>query len=69
MCNQGGVVQSLPKEIDRELFHEEISVPAEPEPHKLIVAIMRITYQRDYLCTICGHQWSQLFKTEKQQHV
>jgi hypothetical protein len=69
MCGEGGVTQSLPQEIDRQLFYEDIIVPAEPEPQKLKVAIMRITYQRDYLCTTCGHQWSKTFKTESQKHV
>lgn len=69
ICGAQEAVRSLPKEIDRELFYEEITVPAEPEPKVLKVAIMRITYQRDYFCPNCGHQWSQTYVTESQKHV
>jgi transposase-like protein len=68
-CGQGNVVQSLPKEVDRELFHEEIVIPAEPEPEVRRVAILRITYQRDYMCAGCKAQWSKTFTTESQKHV
>jgi transposase-like protein len=68
-CNQTNVVQSLPKEIDRELFHQEITIPAEPEPEVRRVAVLRITYEREYLCASCKAQWSKTFTTESQKHV
>ena len=68
-CGEENVVQYLPKETGRQLFHEDITVPAEPEPQVLTVAVMRITYERDYFCPSCGHQWSQTYTTESQKHV
>ncbi len=68
-CGYEKAVRYMPKEINRQLFHEEITVPAEPEPKKLKVAILRITYQRDYFCPTCGHQWSKTYTMESQQHV
>ncbi len=69
LCNATETVQHLPKEIKRDLSHETITVPAEPEPQTLKVAILRVTYQRDYLCPVCQHQWSKTFITENQTHV
>ncbi len=68
-CGEEKVVQHLPREIDRQLFHEEITVPAEPEPKQLTVAILRVTYEREYVCPACGGQWVQSFTTEIQKHV
>ena len=69
ICDQEGMVQYLPKEIERELIHEEITLPAEPQPETRRVAILRVTYQRDYFCPSCGHQGSQIYVTESQKHV
>jgi hypothetical protein len=63
------VVQYLPKEVGRVLIHEEITLPAEPEPETRRVAILRVTYQRDYFCPSCGHQGSQSYMVESQKHV
>ncbi len=68
-CGQQGAMQYLPKEIDRQVDYEDITVPAEPEPRRLTVAITRITYRRDYLCPACGHGWSKTYVTESQKHV
>jgi hypothetical protein len=69
ICGREGVVHYLPKEIDRELFHEEITIPAEPEPEIRRVAILRVTYQRDYFCPNCGHRGAQSYTVESQKHV
>ena len=69
ICGEAKAVAYLPKEIDRQLFHEEITVPGEPEPKQLTVAILRITYEREYFCPACGAQWAQTFTTETQKHV
>jgi hypothetical protein len=69
ICGQESLVHYLPKEIDRELFHEEIVIPAEPEPEIRRVAILRVTYQRDHFCSSCGHQGSQTYRVESQKHV
>ena len=66
-CGEEKITRHLPKEIGRRLDHEEILVPAQPKPQKRRVSILRITYQRDFLCTTCGYQWSQTFETEKQE--
>ena len=66
-CDSETIIRHLPKEIGRRLDHEEIIIPAEPEPHKRRVSILRITYQRDFLCSTCGYQWSEMFEMEKQE--
>ena len=69
MCEGTNVVKHLPKEINRRLDHEEITVPDESGQKKLTVAILRITYEREFICAGCGHQWTEQVVTEKQQHV
>jgi len=66
-CGEEKITRHLPKEIGRRLDHEEITIPAEPEPQKRRVSILRITYQRDFLCFTCGYQWEETFETEKQE--
>jgi predicted RNA-binding Zn-ribbon protein involved in translation (DUF1610 family) len=68
-CGKTQILRHLPKEVDRQLFHEEITVPAESGLKKLRVAILRVTYRRNYLCQTCGYQWSQTYTTESQKHV
>ena len=66
-CDAETIIRHLPKEIGRRLDHEEITIPAEPEPQKRRVSILRTTYQRDFLCSACGYQWSEMFEMEKQE--
>ncbi len=69
MCREIEVVRYLPKEVGRQVFHEEISIPGEPEPKTRKIAITRITYQRDYFCPNCKHQWSETHVTEAQKEI
>lgn len=62
-------MQYLPKEVGRVLIHEEITLPAEPEPETRRVAILRVTYQREYFCPSCGYQGLQSYVVESQKHV
>lgn len=69
LCGEEKVVQHMPREVDRQIFYEDITVPGEPEPKQLTVTILRITYEREYICPACGAQWVQTFTAETQKHV
>lgn len=69
ICAGTNIVKHMPKEIGRKLDHEEISVPDESGQKKLTVAMLRITYQREYFCAGCGHQWTETYIIDKQHHV
>ncbi len=69
ICGLKDIVRRLPQEIDRKLI--QIETPPSPEPHSVTqkISILRITYQREFICTGCGHIWQETFITEKQKTV
>ena len=66
-CEANHIVRRMPKEIDRRLDHEQITIPGDPEPETRTIAILRVTYEREFLCTSCGYQWWETHIIERQQ--
>lgn len=67
-CSADKIIRRLPREIDRRLDYEEITLPGEPEKRRKL-AILRITYEREFLCSACGHQWWETMVTETQKQA
>lgn len=68
-CGAAKIIRHLPREIERRLDYEDITLPDEPEPPPHRVAILRITYEREYRCAECGYQWWETLVTESQKQV
>ncbi len=67
-CGADKIIRRLPREIDRRLDYEEITLPDEPEKRRKL-AILRVTYERDFICTQCSYQWSEEYILERQQEA
>lgn len=67
-CGADKIIRRLPREIDRRLDYEVITLPGEPEKRRKL-AILRITYEREFLCPACGHQWWETMVTETQKQA
>ena len=68
-CNTPGVVRHLPKEVGRQFDKEEISVPDGAVSKKVTVALLRITYEREFFCAGCGLRWTETYTVDKQHHL
>jgi len=69
-CRADKITRSLPKEIKRQLDHQPISMPEDaPSAKARTIALLRITYRHDFLCSNCGQQWSETFQTESQKQI
>lgn len=64
-CGAEKIIRRLPREYDRRLDYEEITIPGESQPRR--VAIQRIFYERECLCAMCGEQWWETLVTESQK--
>jgi hypothetical protein len=68
-CQTTKIIRHLPREVERRLDYEDIIPPGEPDSPLQRVAILRITYEREYRCAECGYQWWETLVTESQKHV
>ena len=68
-CNTPGVVRHIPKEVGRQLDKEVITVSDGTATKKLTVAMLRITYEREFFCAGCGQRWTETFIVDKQHHL
>jgi hypothetical protein len=63
------LIQKIPREAGRRQEHEQIIVAGMTSPQNRTIAIMRVKYELDYLCSAYSRQWITTFETEKQKCV